>query len=170
MPKKRQLHDAIGPFESRSNLEQLYNACAAADRLSGEASGFWAKGTDEHNKWERVCRDLEEFLNTVLSRKKDGQKLEDVLAKFIHVFCHSESRIVELLSRPDREADIPSSLEWLHVIFRAGIYGIIRTWLLRGQQEPGKIEVTIDVASEETTERWEYTPWHTSRQYRKFKM
>ena len=170
MPRKLQLHDAIGPFESRSNLEQLHDACAATNRLRDEAKGFWAGGTNEHNKWKRVCSDLQECLNKVQSRQKGGDKLKDVLADFIHVFCHSESRIVELLSSPDREADIPPSLEWLHVIFRAGIYGIIRTWLPRGKQEPGNVEVTIDVASGETTERWEYTPWQTSRRYRKFKV
>lgn len=169
MPKKLQLTDAIGPFERRSNLDQLHDAHAAANRLRDEARRFWAEGTNEHDRWKRACQDLQKCLNKVPSRQKDGEKLEGVLADFIHVFCHSEYRIVELLSRPDREADIPPSQEWLHVIFRAGIYGIIRTWLPRGQQEPGIIKVTIDLMSGETTENWEYTPWQTRRRYRKFK-
>ena len=170
MPKKLQLHDAIGPFESRSNIEQLHDAHAAANRLKNEADRFWPEGTNDHNRWKRACDELQDCLNKVPSRQNAGDKLEDVLSDFIHEFGHSESRIVELLSRPDREADIRTSLEWLHIVFRAGIYGIIRTWLPRGRQEPGAVEVTIDVTRRKTTERWEYTPWQASRKYRKFKM
>ncbi len=170
MPKKRQLSDAIGPFERKSNLDHLHDSYAAASRLNDEARGFWEPGSSESDRWERACHDLEEYLNQVLSRKKGGDKLEDVLADFIHVFCHSEYRIVELLSSPEREADIPPSLEWLHVLFRAGIYGTIRTWLPRAQEEPAAIRLTINTTNGTVTEEYsEHTPWQILRKYRRFK-
>ena len=58
-------------------------------------------------------------------RKESGDELQDVLSDFINAFCLSEHRIEEMLSRPDYESEIPSSQDWLHVIFRAAIYGII---------------------------------------------
>ena len=74
-----------------------------------------------------------------------------------------------MLSRPDYESEIPSSQDWLHVIFRAAIYGIIRTWLPRGRARPATLHVDVSRTSGEPTESMKYIPWQIYPKYKKYK-
>ena len=170
MAKKLQLHDAVGPFETKSNLDNLYDAHAATQRLESEADGFWKAGSKEHCRWIRACRDFQDALDTVRTRQKNGERVENVLADVINEFCHSEYRMVELLSSREREKDIKPTLEWLHVVFRAAIYGTVRTWLPRGQADPPSMKLTISLSSGQATEEYtDHTPWQILHKYKGYK-
>ena len=169
MSKKLQLHDAIGPFESKSNMDQIHDAYAAAGRLRSEGERIWDAGSSDFDRWTQACNDLREHLNAVPRRKESGDELQDVLSDFINAFCLSEHRIEEMLSRPDYESEIPSSQDWLHVIFRAAIYGIIRTWLPRGRARPATLHVDVSRTSGEPTESMKYIPWQIYPKYKKYK-
>lgn len=170
MPKQRQLHDFVGPFEAKSNLDNLYDAHAATQRLESEAAGFWESGSSERRRWNRACRAIEDTLDGVRLRHANGERVEDVLADLINAFCHSEYRMVELLSSRERETEIKTTLDWLHVVFRAAIYGTVRTWLPRGQADPPTMNLTISISSGQVTDEYtDYTPWQVMRRFKKYK-
>ena len=170
MGRKLQLHDALGPFESRSNLYHLSDAHGALHRLKSEAHRFWDKDSDQHRKWVRVCDDLLKVLNQIRCRKAKCQRLEDVLSDIINTFCHTEYRIEELLSNPTHEDELASAQDWLFLAFRAAVFGTVRTWLPRAQQDPAVVDVGISIESGQVVyESIHQTPWKAARKYRRHK-
>ena len=169
MGGKLYLHDIVGPFEARSNLDHLHDACIATRKLRDDADRFWESGSDQHSRWVRACDELRDILNTVPSRKASCEKAEDALSSVIHAFCHSEYRMVELLSTPEHEVDIEPTLQWLQVVFRAAIYGTLRTWIPHAQVSPPIVKIEIDLATGITSECVEYTPMRIPHRYRRYK-
>ena len=170
MGQKLQLHDVIGPFEAKSNLCHLSDAGGATRSLRFEVDRYWEPGSNEHTRWVRACDELLDVLNMVLCRRTAGENVEDVLASVIHTFCHSEYRMVELLSAPGLESKIEPTLQMLQVVFRAAIYGTLRTWIPRAEVLPPIVRVEIDLATGEVTnESVEYTEMRVPRKYRRFK-
>ena len=172
-----ELRDAFGSLEGKSNIGHFGDAHGALTYLSGCAGRFWSKGSSEHSRWVSACTDVQDFLNTILTSKNKGEKIEDVLRKIIHKWQHSAGRISDLLESSSTKLSVEkmaeerqSTFEWLDLIRIAAIYGTLNTWLpLKQESTIVRIDIKIDIDSSTTSESTsiEHRPMLTPRRFRR---
>ena len=165
-----QLRDLHNRFEAQPSSNHLRNARGFIERLKYDGRLFWEIGSTELQRWEEYCTTLWVFLNRLGSRKElHKQGLGTALREFIQEFEHCEYRLYQMMygtsDDPDTDPKINQVLDWLDQAFRASIYGVLSYWLDDKQQHE-LIEITVNMATGDRTEKRTVDPMTVPKQYR----
>ncbi len=127
--------EIVSNFESQPASHHIREAMGVIERVRDEGRQFWQDDADELHRWHEGCTDLWAFLNNLGHRRHiDGQTLETASREFIQAFEHTVYRIQQLLHGVTRgtEVDRPEIdlvFEWIEVVFRMSMYGLIAYWI-----------------------------------------
>ena len=159
------IRNIVGPFDRLSLSHLLRNTRGMIERIRDDGRIYWKSDADAQKRWNRSCDDMINAMASAYSRRHDP--LEHVLRDTIHVYEHSERRLVEMMkaSSIDESSWVPF-LVWIEATFRAAIYAITAMWL-DDKHDLTTMTLEIDIGTGETTDDIQYTPPTTPRKYRK---
>ena len=159
------LRNTIGPFDRKSLSQLMRNAQALIERIRDDGRTHWESDADAQKRWNRSCDDMNNAIASAHSRRNDP--LEHVLRDTIHVYEHSERRLIEMMkaSSIDESYWVPF-LIWIEGTFRAAVYAIT-AMRLDDKHDHTTMTLEIDIGTGEIVDDIQYTPPTTPRKHRK---
>ena len=160
--------EILPAFVDASFPTLLRDAVGITQRLREDGKAFWPEDSKQYRRWRKGCVSLEKFLKRIDSKRYRKQPLEDVLAEFFRRFEHLESRARQLLYQPEAATaeQREQTRQWLALTYRACVSAITAAWL-EYKRVCSSVEININLATGESTERWTRQKMKVPRRYGK---
>ena len=120
-------HDIFDRLEATTATDELYNARAVIGRLRDDAYQYFEKGSDQFEKWNEECLDLDcQLRSLLLPLQHGGEDPIVLLERFIVQFEHAERRFRQVLDedpvpQPYHESKSFPTDFWLNAFFRFAV-------------------------------------------------
>lgn len=134
-------HDIFDRLEATTATHELCNAHAVIGRLQDDAYQYFKEGSDQFEKWNNECLDLDSRLRKfTLPLQYGGEEPVVLLEKFIVQFEHVERRFRQLLNedpvpQPYHESKSFPTDFWLNALFRFAVNATLLEIERRGAME-----------------------------------